>query len=151
MRRFVTSLFIGLAILGAAFAVNPSAASAQTLSQDTYYFYGRQAVADCTVTSALPKATLHSWRVWGYGNVSCGRQHPRTTLTVWLRASNGTSTWNVASAQTTFTNSYGTGSRWLATSSFSCSPYLSYQVVAQTTVSDIGTFYSTTGAPRRLC
>ncbi len=142
-----------LATATAAVAGTTGVAQAQTTSQDSYYYYGSGTAGDCTLTAALDKATLFSWKVFGSGNVSCSLRHSSTQVTTTLKASNGTSSWNVATAATTFTNSFGTGSRWLQTSTtaFSCNPALYYQVVVSSTISGLGSYYVTTGSPKKVC
>ena len=125
-------------------------ASAQTLSQDANYYYGAASAGDCTVTSALAKATQFGWQVSAWGYTGCTYAKSWITITTALKATNGVSSWTVGSTQPYTT----TGSRsagWVQTVKFSCNPNLLYQTVTTTNVSGIGQFYSTTGAPKRVC
>lgn len=125
-------------------------AQAQTLSQDTNYYYGAASAGDCTVTSALSKATQFGWQVTGWGITSCNYTHSYITISTALKATNGVSSWTVYATQpSTVSGRSSTG--WFRTVSFSCNPNLLYQAVTTTTVSGIGTFYSTTGSPKRVC
>ena len=125
-------------------------ANAQTLSQDTNYFYGVASAGDCSVTSALAKATQFAGKVSAWGYTGCSYVHNDLTITTTLKANNGVTSWTVGSTQPyTVMGSRSVG--WVQTLKFTCNPNYGYQTVTQTNVSGIGSFYSTTGAPRHVC
>jgi len=143
-----------LATTAAAVAATAGAAHAQTpisTWSDSYYHYGTATQGDCRVTAALSRATMFGWKVFAGGNVKCTLQHPSTSTVTYLKATNGVTSWVVQGQQTTFYNSFGMGDRWLYTQSFSCNPNLLYSAVVSTTVSGVGSFYATSGSPRRVC
>lgn len=107
---------------------------------------------EAVLTAAVTAGTLLAAGGVGQAQtVSCSYRHSSTTLTTCLEASNGSTTWTAATAQTTCASSVGTGSDWRCTTSSSCDPALAHQTVAVTTLSGVGSSRATTGAPRRVC
>lgn len=86
--------------------------------------------------------------VRGVGSVPCSNRHASTTATVELKKAFST----VRTASTTFTNSYGLGTRHLQTAyDIRPSGCDYYQAVMKVAISGLGSTYVTTGSPDWLC